>query len=124
LSVLVVDDDERVRELTARVLEIYGHRAVTAGSAEAALERVESDQFDTILTDVVLGREDGLEILAQLRRLQPNARAIVMSGFIPSPERLDALRGTDIVFLPKPFSGAALQAAIATPAAGESVDVL
>jgi len=112
LAVLVIDDDERVRDLTARVLELYGHRAVTAGSAESALELARSSHFDSIVTDVVLGREDGLEILAQLRELQPQASAVVMSGFMPSPERLDTLREGGIVFLPKPFSGAALQAAI------------
>jgi PAS domain S-box-containing protein len=112
LRVLVVDDDERVGELTARLLETYGHRAVTAGSAKAALERAKSGLFDTILTDVVLGRDDGLDVLAQLRSLQPHASAIVMSGFMPSPERLAALRETGVVFLPKPFSGASLQAAI------------
>jgi two-component system cell cycle sensor histidine kinase/response regulator CckA len=112
LNVLVIDDDPRISELTARLLETHGYRAVTAESAELALQRVKEASFDAILTDVVLGREDGLDVLAQLRREQPEAGAIVMSGFAPSPERLDALRQAGVVFLAKPFASASLRAAI------------
>jgi FixJ family two-component response regulator len=67
---------------------------------------------------VVLGRDDGLDVLAQLRGLQPQAGAIVMSGFTPSPERLDALRDSGVLFLAKPFSSASLCAAIHKSQAG------
>jgi DNA-binding response OmpR family regulator len=120
LNVLVIDDDQRICELTARLLEMHGYRAFAAVSAEAALERAKHDRFDTIVTDVVLGREDGLNVLAQLRSLQPQANAVVMSGFMPSPERLDALRATGVVFLPKPFSSASLRAAIDSRRRGAS----
>jgi two-component system cell cycle sensor histidine kinase/response regulator CckA len=119
LSVLVIDDSPRICELTARLLEMHGYRAVSAGSAELALERARNDRFDAIVTDVVLGRDDGLDVLAQLRSLQPQAGAIVMSGFTPSPERLDALRESGVLFLAKPFSSASLRAAIHDARAGQ-----
>jgi CheY-like chemotaxis protein len=112
LKVLVLDDEPRICELVARLLELAGHEAVTAQSSELALTRAAEQSFDAILTDVVLGREDGLDVLAQLRKLQPQASAVVMSGVSPSPERLIALRETGIGFLPKPFSLEALVGAL------------
>jgi PAS domain S-box-containing protein len=104
LKVLVVDDEPRICELVARWLESAGHHVLTASSSEGALANARTEVFDAIVTDVILNREDGLDVLEELRRLQPRAKAVVMSGFAPSPDRLAALRETGIGFLPKPFS--------------------
>jgi PAS domain S-box-containing protein len=115
LSVLVIDDEARIRELIARLLEMAGHRAVTAACAAEALELAQRQAFDDILVDVVLGHEDGLDLLARLRELQPRAKCIVMSGYSPSPQRLSALRETGVEFLAKPFAVGALLRAVAPP---------
>ncbi|HEX6239617.1 MAG TPA: ATP-binding protein, partial [Polyangiales bacterium] len=109
LSVLVADDEQRICELVARMLELMGHQAVTATSGADALKQAGERGFDLILSDVMMGGDDGLDLLEHLRRVRPDARLAVMSGFSPSPERLSAMRETGIGFLAKPFSYEALR---------------
>jgi DNA-binding NtrC family response regulator len=109
LSVLVADDEQRICELVARMLELMGHQAVTATSGADALKQAEQRSFDVIMADVLMGGDDGLDLLERMRQLRPKAQLAVMSGFSPSPERLSALRETGIGFLAKPFSFEALR---------------
>jgi DNA-binding NtrC family response regulator len=114
LQVLVIDDEERICELIERLLEMAGHDVETASSSAGAFGCLDRGRrFDVILGDVVLGREDGLDLLLRLRELQPQAKCIVMSGYSPSPQRLSALRETGIEFLAKPFAVGALLRAVA-----------
>jgi PAS domain S-box-containing protein len=117
LSILAIDDEERICELVARMLEAAGHRAVTASSAAEACEEARRHLFDVFLIDVMLGSEDGLETLSRLRELQPRARYVAMSGHTPSPQRLAELRETGVGYLVKPFAEAALLRAV-DPRAG------
>jgi PAS domain S-box-containing protein len=112
LAVLVVDDEVRIAELVARMLELAGHRARIAGSAAEALAIAAEVRFDAIFSDVVLGQDDGLDLLSQLRLSCPQARTIAVSGFAPSPDKLSALQQTGIGYLEKPFTLDALLRAL------------
>ncbi len=114
MRVLVVDDEEVVRALIARILEASGHEVTQAASAEAALlaAKASSAQFDLILTDVVLGAADGLAVLDTLRAAHPKAGVLVMSGYSPTPERVAELSRQGAEFLAKPFGAGQLMAAL------------
>jgi two-component system cell cycle sensor histidine kinase/response regulator CckA len=114
LRVLVVDDEEVVRSLIVRILDAAGHHATQAATAEAALlaATAHDARFDLILSDVVLGAEDGVTVLESLRRAHPLASVIVMSGYSPTPERVAELSRQGAEFLPKPFGAQQLMAAI------------
>jgi CheY-like chemotaxis protein len=114
LQVLVIDDEDAVRTLIARILDAAGHRVTQAASAEMAIAAVKSasESFDLILTDVVLGAEDGLATLDTLRAAHPNAAVIVMSGYSPTPDRVAELSRQGAEFLPKPFGAVQLMAAL------------
>ncbi len=114
LEVLVVDDEDAVRTLIGRILEASGHRVTQAASAEMAIATAKSavSPFDLILTDVVLGAEDGIATLDTLRAAHPNASVIVMSGYSPTPERVAELSRQGAEFLPKPFGAVQLMAAL------------
>jgi two-component system cell cycle sensor histidine kinase/response regulator CckA len=113
LSVLVVDDEPRIAELVTRMLELAGHHARSVSTATDALAVAAQTHFDAIFSDVVLGQDDGLDLLSQLRVLCPHARTIAVSGFAPSPEKLRALQQTGIGYLEKPFTLDALLGALA-----------
>jgi two-component system response regulator RegA len=88
--------------------------AAQASSTTTALAAARTGvRFDLILSDVVLGTDDGLALIGTLRELQPAARVIVMSGYSPSPERVAALSQQGVELLPKPFGAAQLAAALA-----------
>lgn len=114
LEVLVVDDEDVVRTLIGRILEGAGHRVTQAASAEMAIAaaKTAAAHFDLILTDVVLGAEDGLATLDTLRAAHPGASVIVMSGYSPTPERVAELARQGAEFLPKPFGAVQLMAAL------------
>jgi PAS domain S-box-containing protein len=114
LSVLVVDDEDSVRALIARILEDAGHHVTQANSGEMAVVAAKSagTQFDVLLTDVVLGADDGLATLETLRAANPEASVIVMSGYSPTPERVADLAAQGAEFLPKPFGAAQLMNAL------------
>ncbi|MFT3923827.1 MAG: ATP-binding protein [Myxococcales bacterium] len=112
-TVLVVDDEERIRELIARLLEMAGHRVVTAANASQAITAAEKQPFDTMLVDIVLGSDDELDAVGRLREMQARAHFVVMSGYSPSPSRLSALRDTGIDFLAKPFAVGSLLRVVA-----------
>ncbi|MDO8543772.1 MAG: response regulator [Opitutaceae bacterium] len=80
LSILIVDDDESARNVFRIVLERAGYSVTAVGSGQEALALLESCRFHVVLTDVIMPDVDGLEIITAAKRLQPDARLIVMSG--------------------------------------------
>jgi two-component system, cell cycle sensor histidine kinase and response regulator CckA len=122
LEVLVVDDEDAVRTLIGRILDAAGHRVTQAASAEMAIAaaKAASTRFDVILTDVVLGTEDGLAMLDTLRAAHPSAAVIVMSGYSPTPERVAELSRQGAELLPKPFGAVQLMAALERARVGGS----
>ena len=80
---LVVDDEPKVREIIAATLEGAGYRALLAGDGRQALEifRARSGEIDAVLLDLVMPQMGGEECLAELRRLSPAVRVVLMSGF-------------------------------------------
>jgi two-component system, cell cycle sensor histidine kinase and response regulator CckA len=79
--VLVVDDDAVVARLTAEILRSAGYDVHTANDPTAALELAHEHEVDVVVTDVVLGRTDGLDLVESLREIRPAAKTIFMSGY-------------------------------------------
>jgi DNA-binding NtrC family response regulator len=102
-SILVVDDEKAIQEILAFTLTAEGYEVATAGSGEEALTRVERQDFDVILTDIVMPGVDGLEVLERSRLLNPRASVIVMTAYAALETAISALRGGACDFLEKPF---------------------
>ncbi len=103
--VLVVDDERPVRDTTARILRASGYEVFTAATLLEARGMIDDVTlaFDALITDVVLSGERGTDLLEHCRRLRPNTRILVMSGFTPDPSAAAALSKYDAGFLAKPF---------------------
>jgi len=78
--VLVVDDDESMRELVRHLLEAAGHEAWTATGGRAALTLAKERAFDIALVDIIMPDIDGIETIEKLRKISPNTRICAMSG--------------------------------------------
>src|SRR5207249_4754453 len=102
-SILVVDDEKAIQEILSFTLTAEGYEVATAGSGEEALSRVEQEDFDVILTDIVMPGVDGLEVLERSRLLNPRASVIVMTAYAALETAISALRGGACDFLEKPF---------------------
>jgi DNA-binding response OmpR family regulator len=100
LSVLIVDDDSSVREFLAFVLMDEGFRVRTAGDGCDALTAVEQERPDVVLTDLMMPRMDGYELIARLRRERLVERGIIAMSAVLSAGGRDL--HADLVFA-KPF---------------------
>ena len=105
--ILVVDDEPGCREGLRRLLEAWGYRAETAGSAEEALERLATVRPDAVLTDLVLPGMDGIELVRRLRVDYP-VPIIVLSGQGTIEQAVEAIKEGAQDFLEKPVEPAKL----------------
>jgi len=103
--VLVVDDDANVREMTARMLRAEGHEVLAASTLAEARAILDDDQvhLDALVTDVVLGGEQGTDLIAPCRKSRPEMRIVVTSGYAPDPNASSTVAAGGAVFLAKPF---------------------
>jgi DNA-binding NtrC family response regulator len=99
-TILVVDDEEAIRELIRTVLAPIGARVLLTGSAEEARAVAADTQIDLLLTDVVLPGANGAELATTLRAAQPALQVIYMTGWREHVELADV---PDAMVLGKPF---------------------
>jgi DNA-binding NtrC family response regulator len=101
-TILVVEDEEKLRRVIELQLRTAGFEVEQAGSAEEALQLC--DKADLILTDLRLPGLSGLELLTQLQRQNSRTPVIVMTAFSSVETAVEAMRAGAVDFLPKPFS--------------------
>ena len=113
-SILLVEDEELVRQLARRTLVREGYQVVDAPNAHAALIEVRERGFmpSLLLTDVVMPGMDGRELASLLEREMPGLAVILMSGFVDSRVPLAGVDGTARFFLEKPFTLERLRALV------------
>lgn len=109
-TILLVEDNAPVRELTAKLLRSNGYEVWEASDGEAghklAIER--GGTFDLLLTDAVMPRMSGRELVIQVRRQWPHIRAVLCSGYVQDEPSINFPPQGGLAFLAKPFSPAEL----------------
>jgi two-component system, cell cycle sensor histidine kinase and response regulator CckA len=105
-TVLVVEDDARVRRILRTALEAHGYDVRSAADGDEAVAELERDgALDLVVTDMILPRRGGASVAALARERHPGVRVILISGDPQSEESRDAAREA-VEFLPKPFDPA------------------
>jgi len=105
-TILIVEDDRMIRDLTIRILKEDGYQVLSAQDAEEAKKIcVEyGNQINLLLTDIIMpGEINGFELATQLEKKYPNMRIIYMSGYIDDPKILATMQKPEIFFIQKPF---------------------
>ena len=115
LEVLVVDDEADIRELVSGVLEDEGYAVRTAADSTTALEAIEERRPSLLLLDVWLqgSRLDGLQILQEVKRRDPNLPVLMISGHGNLDTAVAAVREGAIDFIEKPFEAERLDHLVA-----------
>src|SRR5574342_229580 len=111
-SVLIVDDENGVRDLLARWLESGGYSVMTAGSAEEALGRLEISPPAVALCDIRMPGRDGLWLAERIRQSYPETAVIMATGVQEVGPAVKTLRQGVIDYLTKPFGRDRLQEAV------------
>jgi len=110
--VLVVDNDTEMLALLRRHLETEGMAVVTAGGGKEAILALEDQDFDLILTDLVMDEVGGLDVLAAVQRSRPTTRVILMTAFGSLETAIEAIRQGAYDYLTKPFKLAEVTLAV------------
>ena len=113
-SILVVEDQDEVRQLLSDSLEEFGHEVRTVGTAEEAIELLEQDtRIEVLVTDISLpGRMTGLDLVRQARELVPDLKILTISGNA-SEASINAPYLDRLAFLAKPFRPSDINKAVA-----------
>src|SRR5688572_12286982 len=101
---LVVDDDATVREFCVRLLRMNGYQVSAAENGRAALERLQENRYDLVLTDLQMPEMSGIALLGKLRSLYPDTDAIVFTAHATVETARDALKLGAFDYLTKPVS--------------------
>ena len=103
-TVMVVDDEERIRSLITRSLASEGHQVVSFGDGIGALDRLAKGDVDLVLLDLMMPRCNGLTVLSTLRQRRDETPVIVLSGVTDIATRVQALDRGALDVIAKPFS--------------------
>ncbi len=81
VQILLVDDEEKVREMLSSLLNSRGYLVKNVADGEEALKNLNSSDFDIIITDLRMPQMDGAELIKKVRHLKPNIGIIVLTGY-------------------------------------------
>ena len=119
LRVLVVDNEPMLREIVDALLTDNGHIVATAESGEAALQRLQSLQFDLVITDKAMPRMNGEQMAVAIHAVVPNLPVILMTGFGDLMKVAGEMPPHIRAILSKPITEESLRAALAKVFSGK-----
>ena len=102
-KILVVDDEEAIREVVSTLLEGQGYHCSAVGNGRAALEHVEKNSLDLVLSDMVMPEMDGLKLLEWLRAHDQDIPVIMVTAMHDLSTALEAIRRGAYDYILKPF---------------------
>jgi len=112
-KILIIDDEESIRDGCAQVLSRKGFQVESTGDARLGLEMALKDMYDLILLDIRMPKMDGLEVLKKVKvEKNISAKVIIITGYGSIPIAVEAMRQGAFNFLTKPYSAADLRGAV------------
>ena len=111
---LVVDDDQSIQVLLTRMLALGHYDVACAANGRQAVEMIQEDRFDLIITDVVMpGDLNGIDVLRMAREVDPHYPVIVITGYLDTEDTARAIELGADDFIPKPFNASLILSAVA-----------
>jgi len=101
--VLIVDDEKAIRDGLQKVLEIEGYQTEMSHNGYSAVEKLQSIEFDLVITDLKMPGMDGMEVLNAISILQPNVPVIFITGYSTVENAVEVMKIGAFDYLPKPF---------------------
>ncbi|WP_229075977.1 PAS domain S-box protein [Actinoplanes sp. DH11] len=111
-TVLVVEDEAALREVTCRILRRGGYTVLAAGNGDEALRLAADNPVDVLLTDVIMPGMLGRDVAAAVHRTQPGIRVLFMSGYAQPVLTTHGTLSAEVHLLEKPFTSAELMRAL------------
>ena len=102
--ILIVDDQDMMRDSLAQTLAREGHEVVAAPDGAAAAARLGAARFDLLITDLRMPKMTGLELLAEAKRLRPEMPVVLMTAFATVSNAVEAMKLGAYDYIQKPFN--------------------
>ncbi len=119
-SILVVDDDDPVRVMLARLLRTQGYEVHQAANAREARKAIEASRPDLVISDIVMPGESGIELRRAIAQHWPGLPVILISGYSAEGPAEFAARTANTTFVQKPFAADQLLSLVEQVLAGEA----
>src|SRR3989440_12538330 len=105
-KILVVDDQEMMRDSLAATLAREGHEVVAAGDGQAGVSRLSGGgKFDLLISDLKMPKMTGIELLAEARKVRPEMPVVLMTAFATVQTAVEAMKLGAYDYIQKPFDG-------------------
>ncbi len=103
MDILIIDDDRSIREATLMAVESLDHYGEAVENSELGLRRLREDKFDLVILDLMLGQENGLDILTLIKKQNPAQAVVMFTAQATIATAVEATRRGAIDFIEKPF---------------------
>ncbi len=107
-KIMIVDDEAFIRENLERILAEDGYRPFSTDNGEEAVRRVGEEEIDLVLLDLNLGSRSGLDVLRELREVDPDVLVIIITGYGTVESAVEALKLGAYDYIKKPFKADAI----------------
>jgi DNA-binding NtrC family response regulator len=103
-SVLIVEDEEYIRESLCEILSMHGYEATAFSDGEQGVKAVGTGDYDIVLTDLRLPGMSGIEVIKEVKRTSPHTACIILTGYASVETAVEAMRAGAFTYLKKPFT--------------------
>jgi signal transduction histidine kinase len=103
-TILLVDDDPDVLQSISRVLIKYEYNVIASSDAEDAIVKLQANSIDIVVTDIIMPRDSGIELLKRVHDIDPQIPVILMTAYADMEKVIDALKMGAFDFIIKPFN--------------------
>ncbi len=111
-TILVIDDEARIRDACQLVLSEKGFEVETAADGEKGLTMIKESHFDIVLVDLMMPTISGFDVLTEVRKSHPDTIVIVITGYATLEHSIEAMKKGAFDFIPKPFTPDQLRAVV------------
>ena len=91
-SILLVEDEEYIRENLSEILGMHGYHVDVAATGESGVEMVRKKEYDIVLTDLRLPGMDGIEVVRNVKTITPDVACIILTGYATVETAVEAMR--------------------------------
>ncbi len=112
VTILVCDDEKGIREGCRRILSSEGYTVDTAENGKLGMDKVKENSYDLVLVDLMMPVMGGLEMMEQVRQIDPGIILVVITGFATVETAVEAMKHGAYDYIPKPFNPDQLLAVI------------
>ncbi len=102
-KILIAEDDEGLRKGLEEMMREEGYDVVAVENGKLALEKLKEEDFDVILTDLVMPEISGMDLLTEVKRIKPEVKVIIITAFATIDSAVEAIKKGASDYIEKPF---------------------